>query len=64
MMSTPCGHLLFIQMEGLSVPVALKLAEFLKGTPDQQDKALALIRGEQTGRGKKTGNGGEDSNDQ
>src|SRR5690349_24030480 len=52
-------RMLNVPLEGLSMPMALKLAEFLRGTPEQQDHALALIREEQTNRGKDAGNGGE-----
>lgn len=52
-------RMLNVPMEGLSMPIALKIAEFLKGTPEQQDSALALIRDQQTSRDKETGNGNE-----
>lgn len=56
-------RMLDVPLEGLSMPIALKLAEFLKGTPEQQDNALDLIRREQTSRSKDVGNGSKDSND-
>lgn len=43
----------------LLVTDALRIAEFLNATPEQQDKALKLIKEEQTRRSEKAGNGNE-----
>lgn len=45
--------------DGLSVTMVEKIQAFLEGTSEQQDKALAVIKEEQTGRSKESGNGNE-----
>ena len=46
-----------ITKEKLTLAQVERVSEFLKGTPEQQNKALNLIKEDQTGRSKKKGNG-------
>lgn len=48
-----------ITKENLTFASADRLSEFLKSTPEQQDKALTVIRDEKTKHGQEKGNGNE-----